>query len=205
MSLKKYLLASGLSTTLVLGACNDETSSEEEASDEEMAEDETTVDNTDSEDNSENGDTSYSGEYGDYDISGYDQVTIDADEAEVEEDPESEGEADSVEIALVEFEFTNNSDVPTSPSEAFGMDLAVRQIDDTGEMTLDNLTEDIPEDHEQAEAAKAAGELIDPGETVTAVVGYGPVDTDLETVLQNRENPADEENTETLDETIELQ
>lgn len=205
MSLKKYLLASGLSTTLVLGACNDDTSSEEEASDEEMAEDETTEDDADSEDNSENGDISYSGEHGDYDIAGYDQVTVEADEAEVEEDPESEGEADAVEIVLVEFEFTNNSDVPTSPSEAFGMDLAVRQIDDDGEMTLDNLTEDIPEDHEQAEAATTAGELIEPGETVTAVVGYGPVDTDLETVLQSRENPADDEDTEPLDETIEIQ
>jgi hypothetical protein len=191
MSLKKYLLASGLSTALVLGACNDEetTEAEDESID---AKEETDDGNGETE-----GDVSYSGEYGEYNITGYSQVSIESEDAEEEAGP--------TELVLVEFEFTNRSDVPTAPSEAFGMDLAVRQLTEDSETTLDNFTPDIPEDHERSDEATAAGELIEPEETVTAVVGYGPVDTSLETVLQSRESPMDDEDADTMDETIELQ
>lgn len=208
MSLKKYLLASGLSTALVLGACNGDT--EEDTSDEGTEED--AVDETEDEGNEEStetteegGDASYSGEYGDYSIIGYDQVAVEDAEAEEAAEEEEGEESGPTEIVLVEFEFTNNSDVPTSASEAFGMDLAVRQIAEAGESTLDNLTMDLPEDHEKSEEISASSELIEPGESVTAVVGYGPLDTSLETVLQSREDPMGESDSEPLDETIEIQ
>lgn len=47
--------------------------------------------------------------------------------------------------------------------------------------------------------------MIDPGESVTAIVAYGPLDPELETVLQSRENPMAEEDSEPLDHTIKLE
>lgn len=197
MSLKKYLLAGGLSTALVLGACNNDSASDDESADE--GTDETTEENG----SESNGTVSYTGEYGDYNVLSYDQVTVepdpDAEPAEGEEEPAP------TEIVLVEFEFTNNSDVATSPAEAFGLDFAVRQLADGSETTLDNLTMDVPEDNEHSDAITASGELVEPGESATAVVGYGPVDTSLETVLQSRENPMAEETSDPVDETIEIQ
>src|SRR5699024_5482121 len=80
----------------------------------------------------------------------------------------------------------------------FGLDLAVRQMAETGESTLENLTMDLPEDHESADLAAQSVELVEPGESATALVAYGPVDTSLETELQSR-------NDEELNETIELE
>ena len=139
----------------------------------------------------------------------FSQYTIEPEEVEEEtseEETEEGAEAPQpTEVVTIEFEFTNNSDVATAPQEAFGLDLAVRQIMEGGETTLENLTMDLPEDYEKSEEAAAAGEMIEPGETATAVVAYGPVDTELETVLQSRDNPMAEEEIEPLDYTIELE
>ncbi|SDK92754.1 hypothetical protein [Lacicoccus qingdaonensis] len=236
MSLKKYLLAGGLSTVLILGACNgDDTATEEEtddtateetddgaaddAADDEEEED--TTEDTDTEDDSSaddeeeeeegtddesadeesgDGEITYSGEYGDFTFASFEQYTLEPEEAEeeAEEEEEEEEEAEPTELVLVEYEFTNNSDVPTSPEEAFGLDLAVRQMAETGESTLENLTMDLPDDHESADLAAQSVELVEPGDSATALVAYGPVDTSLETVLQSR-------NDEELNETIELE
>lgn len=229
MSLKKYLLAGGLSTVLILGACNgDDTATEEETDDtateetddtatDDAADDEEEEDaeeDTDTEDDSSAGDEegtddesadgesgdgeiTYSGEYGDFTVASYEQYTLEPEEAE-EEAEEEEEEAEPSELVLIEYEFTNNSDVPTSPEEAFGLDLAVRQMAEAGESTLENLTMDLPDDHESADLAAQSVELVEPGESTTALVAYGPVDTSLETVLQSR-------NDEELNETIELE
>ena len=221
MSLKKYLLAGGLSTVLLLGACNgDDTSTEEETDDtateetddaatEDAADDEEEEEeDTDTEDDSSadeegtdgessDGEITYSGEYGDFTFASFEQYTLEPEEAEEEEEEEEEEEAGPTELVLAEFEFTNNSDVPTSPEEAFGLDLAIRQMAETGESTLENLTMDLPDDHEKADMASQSVELVEPGESATALVAYGPVDTSLETALQSR-------NDEELNETIEL-
>lgn len=228
MSLKKYLLAGGLSTVLILGACNgDDTATEEETDDsateetddtatddaaddeeEEDAEEDTdTEDDSSADDESADGESSdgeitYSGEYGDFTVASFEQYTLEPEEAEEEDDDEEEEEeeeeAEPTELVLIEYEFTNNSDVPTTPEEAFGLDLAVRQMAETGESTLENLTMDLPEDHENADLAAQSVELVEPGESATALVAYGPVDTSLETELQSR-------NDEELNETIELE
>src|SRR5699024_83993 len=200
MSLKKYLLAGGLSTVLILGACNgDDTATEEETDD--YATEET--DDTESADGeSSDGEITYSGEYGDFTVASFEQYTLEPEEAEEEDDDEEEEEeeeeAEPTELVLIEYEFTNNSDVPTTPEEAFGLDLAVRQMAETGESTLENLTMDLPEDHESADLAAQSVELVEPGESATALVAYGPVDTSLETELQSR-------NDEELNDTIELE
>ncbi|MCC4721450.1 DUF5067 domain-containing protein [Salinicoccus sp. RF5] len=223
MTLKKYLLAGGLSTALVLGACGGEGGSEEETSEEETVQEdsedtneEATTEEESSEasteesesDSSEDGEVTHSGEYGDYTVSEFGQYTIEPEESEEEttEEETEEGaeEPQPTEVVTIEFEFTNNSDVATAPQEAFGLDLAVRQIMEGGETTLENLTMDLPEDFEKSEEASAATEMIEPGETATAVLAYGPVDPELETVLQSRENPMAEEEIEPLDHTIEL-
>ena len=49
---------------------------------------------------------------------------------------------------------------------------------------------------------KAADELVEAGESATAVVVYGPLDPETETHLQARENPMEE--VEPLDETLDL-
>lgn len=221
MSLKKYLLAGGLSTVLLLGACNgDDTSTEEETDDaateetddsatDDTAEDTATEDDGSADDEEEeestdeesgDGEITYSGEYGEFTVASYEQYTLEPEEAEEEEEEEEGEEAEEAEptdLVLIEFEFTNNSDVPTSPEEAFGLDLAVRQMAEAGENTLENLTMDLPEDHEQADLIAESIELVEPGESATALVAYGPLDTSLETVIQSR-------NDEELDETLEL-
>lgn len=219
MSLKKYLLAGGLSTVLLLGACNgDDTSTEEETDDaateetddsatDDTAEDTATEDDGSADEEEEStdeesgdGEITYSGEYGEFTVASYEQYTLEPEEAEEEEEEEEGEEAEEAEptdLVLIEFEFTNNSDVPTSPEEAFGLDLAVRQMAEAGENTLENLTMDLPEDHEQADLIAESIELVEPGESATALVAYGPLDTSLETVIQSR-------NDEELDETLEL-
>jgi hypothetical protein len=220
MTLKKYLLAGGLSTVLVLGACGGDGGSEEETSEEETAQEDsenTSEDATAEEESteesdsgaSEDGEVTHSGEYGDYTVTEFGQYTIEPEESEEEttEEETEEGaeEPQPTEVVTIEFEFTNNSDVATAPQEAFGLDLAVRQIMEGGETTLENLTMDLPEDYEKSEEAAAASEMIEPGETATAVLAYGPVDPELETVLQSRDNPMAEEEIEPLDHTIELE
>lgn len=199
MSLRKYLLAGGLSTVLVLGACNGggDSAEEDDAAEEESAEEGTSGE--DSEGSGSGDELSFSGEYGDYTIAGFDQLTLEETGSGEEETEEGE-EAGPADVVMVEFEFTNNSDVPTSPEEAFGLDFAVRQLTEESEITLENLTMDLPDDHENSEEISAAGELLEQDESATAIVAYGPLDTGLETVLESRENPAlDDE----LDHTIE--
>ncbi|CAM4168583.1 hypothetical protein [Lacicoccus alkaliphilus] len=242
MSLKKYLLAGGLSTVLLLGACNgDDAATEEEADDaateetedtatedtaeDDAAEDADTEDEADTEDDAdEDADTEddaeddgtedteggegtgdeevyYSGEYGEFSIVSFGQHTLEPEDTDAEEEEaEEEGaeEAEPTELVLIEFVYTNNGDVPTSPEEAFGLELAVRHMTDDGEITLDNLTMDLPEDHEHADLVEASGELLEPGDSASAVVAYGPVDTSQELVIQSR-------NDDELDETIELE
>lgn len=221
MSLKKYLLAGGLSTVLLLGACNgDDTSTEEETDDaateetgetgedtgeEEEEEEEETEEETGSEDSADSesgsdGEITYSGEYGDFVVAGFEQYTLEPEEAEEEEEEEEEEaeEAEPTELVLIEFEYTNSGDVPTTPEEAFGLEMAVRQLAEGGDITLDNLTMDLPEEHEQSDLVDQSVELVEPGDSATALVAYGPVDTTLETVLQSR-------NDDSLNEPIELE
>ncbi|AKG74344.1 hypothetical protein [Salinicoccus halodurans] len=200
MSLKKYLLAGGLSTVLLLAACGGADSSEEDGTEENSGE-ETSEDSG----NDESTDVSYSGQYGEYNVLDFSQYSIEPPEGENEEETSEGEETGPTEVVVIEFEFTNNSDVATAPQEAFGLDLAVRQMDGDSEVPLDNLTMDLPEDYEKSEEATAATEMIDPGESATAVVAYGPLDPELETVLQSRENPMAEESSEPLDHTIELE
>lgn len=215
MSLKKYLLAGGLSTVLILGACGGDGSSEDEETDEGAATEENTSEDTGDEETTEEstdegsaeGEVSFSGETGDYTVSEFGQTIIEPTEEEIaaaEEDEEAE-EPTANEVVTIEFEFTNNSDVETSAQEGFGLDLAVRQLMEEGETTLDNLTMDLPDDYEKSDLVSAATEMIEPGESTTAVVAYGPLDPELETVLQSRENPMAEEESEPLDHTIELE
>src|SRR5699024_2349721 len=140
--------------------------------------------------------------YGDCNVVEFSQTTMEAPEGEETEDEEESGPTEAV---VIEFEFTNNSDVATSPQEAFGLDLAVRQMDGESEVPLENLTMDLPEDFEKSDEAGAAAEMVEPGESSTAVVAYGPLDPELETVLQSRENPMAEEDSDPLDHTIELE
>ena len=88
--------------------------------------------------------------------------------------------------------------MPTTPEEAFGLEMAVRQLAEGGDITLDNLTMDLPEEHEQSDLVDQSVELVEPGDSATALVAYGPVDTTLETVLQSR-------NDDSLNEPIELE
>ena len=223
MSLKKYLLAGGLSTVLLLGACNGDGTTEEETDDAATEETEdTATDDTTEEDAADEADTEedteeeaedteggegtgdeevyYSGEYGEFSIESFGQYTLEPEEAEEEEEEEAEEaeEAEPTELVLIEFVYTNNGDVPTSAEEAFGLELAVRHMTEEGEVTLDNLTMDLPEDHEHADLVEASTELLEPGESSSAVVAYGPVDTSQELVIQSR-------NDDELDETIELE
>ncbi|GAB3061715.1 DUF5067 domain-containing protein [Salinicoccus sesuvii] len=213
MSLRKYLLAGGLSTVLLLGACNENGDSEEESTEEETVEgedseeastEEEATENESTDDSTESDEVSFSGEYGDYNMTEFGQYTMEAEPSE-EETEEGAEEAGPTELVTIEFEFTNNSDVATSPQEAFGLDLAVRQMMEGGATTLENMTMDLPEDFEKSAEVDASSEMIESGETVTAVVAYGPVDPEVETVLQSRENPMADEEVEPLDYTIEME
>ena len=61
---------------------------------------------------------------------------------------------------------------------------------------------DLEDGSEFDEGKAASSELVDAGESSTAVVVYGPLDPEMDTHLQARENPLEE--TEELDETLEL-
>ena len=62
---------------------------------------------------------------------------------------------------------------------------------------------DLDDEGEFADGKAAASEMVEPGDSATAVVAYGPLDPELPTHLQARENPVEE--TETLDHEIELE
>src|SRR5699024_4728067 len=93
----------------------------------------------------------------------------------------------------------------TSPQEGFGLDLADRQLMEEGETTLENLTMDLPDDYDKADLVSTTTEMVEPGESATAVVAYGPLDPGLETVLQCSKNTMYEEDAEQIDHTIELE
>jgi len=207
MRLKTYLLTGGLSTVLFLGACGGNDSSEEETDEGAATEEDTTEEDTGEDSSSGEEDISYSGENGDYTVVEFGQATIEPTEEEIaaaEEDEEAEAPT-ADEVVTIEFEFTNNSDVETAPQEGSGLDLAVRQLMEEGETTLENLTMDLPDDYDKADLVSTTTEMVEPGESATAVVAYGPLDPELETVLQSRENPMSEEDAEQIDHTIELE
>lgn len=182
MQLKRTLFAGGLASMLLLAACNGE-STEEAGTEEETAE-ETSEDAL-----------TYSGVSGDYTFTNFTPVEIPATDAE--------GNETTVQAVAVEFEYTNTSERTSTPSEAFSLDMAIRQVSDTGDAPTENYTMDLDDEGEFADGKAAASEMVDPGDSATAVVAYGPLDPELPTHLQARENPVEE--TESLDHEIELE
>ncbi len=182
MQLKRTLFAGGLASMLLLAACNGE-STEEAGTEEETAE-ETSEDAL-----------TYSGVNGDYTFTNFTPVEIPATDAE--------GNETTVQAVAVEFEYTNTSERTSTPSEAFSLDMAIRQVSDTGDAPTENYTMDLDDEGEFADGKAAASEMVEPGDNATAVVAYGPLDPELPTHLQARENPVEE--TESLDHEIELE
>lgn len=182
MQLKRTLFAGGLASMLLLAACNGE-STEETGTEEETAE-ETSEDAL-----------TYSGVNGDYTFTNFTPVEIPATDAE--------GNETTVQAVAVEFEYTNTSERTSTPSEAFSLDMAIRQVSDTGDAPTENYTMDLDDEEEFADGKAAASEMVEPGDSATAVVAYGPLDPELPTHLQARENPVEE--TESLDHEIELE
>lgn len=182
MQLKRTLFAGGLASMLLLAACNGE-STEEAGTEEETAE-ETSEDAL-----------TYSGVNGDYTFTNFTPVEIPATDAE--------GNETTVQAVAVEFEYTNTSERTSTPSEAFSLDMAIRQVSDTGDAPTENYTMDLDDEGEFADGKTAASEMVEPGDSATAVVAYGPLDPELPTHLQARENPVEE--TESLDHEIELE
>lgn len=179
MDFRKPFIMGGMALTLALAACGNAT--EEQA------------DNEGTEENSEDS-LSYSGVNGDYTFNNFTVVEVPS--------TDEEGNETTVPAVAVEFDFENTSDSTATPSEAFSLDLAVRQLSDAGEAPTDNLTMDLEDGSEFDEGKAASSELVDSGESSTAVVVYGPLDPEMDTHLQARENPLEE--TEELDETLEL-
>ncbi|SDK78428.1 protein of unknown function [Jeotgalicoccus aerolatus] len=182
MQLKRTLFAGGLASMLLLAACNGE--SKEEAGTEEETAEETSEDAM-----------TYSGVNGDYTFTNFTPVEIPATDAE--------GNETTVQAVAVEFEYTNTSERTSTPSEAFSLDMAIRQVSDTGDAPTENYTMDLDDEGEFADGKAAASEMVEPGDSATAVVAYGPLDPELPTHLQARENPVEE--TESLDHEIELE
>ena len=117
MQLKRTLFAGGLASMLLLAACNGE-STEEAGTEEETAE-ETSEDAL-----------TYSGVNGDYTFTNFTPVEIPATDAE--------GNETTVQAVAVEFEYTNTSERTSTPSEAFSLDMAIRQVSDTGDAPTEN-------------------------------------------------------------------
>jgi hypothetical protein len=182
MQLKRTLFAGGLASMLLLAACNGEIT--EEAGTEEETAEETSEDAL-----------TYSGVNGDYTFTNFTPVEIPATDAE--------GNETTVQAVAVEFEYTNTSERTSTPSEAFSLDMAIRQVSDTGDAPTENYTMDLDDEGEFADGKAAASEMVEPGDSATAVVAYGPLDPELPTHLQARENPVEE--TESLDHEIELE
>lgn len=186
MQLKRMLFAGGFASMLLLAACNGDSTDEAGTAEETPAEETT--------DEAAEEELSYSGVNGDYTFTNFTPVEVPAVDAE--------GNDTTVQAVAVEFEFSNTSERAASPSEAFSLDLAVRQVSDEGEAPTENYTMDLEDDGEFADGKAAANELVEPGESATAVVAYGPLDPELATHLQARESPLEE--TESLDHEIEL-
>ncbi|MCK1976102.1 DUF5067 domain-containing protein [Jeotgalicoccus huakuii] len=180
MDFKKPFIMGGMALTLALAACGN-------ATDEEQA------DNEGTEEASEDS-LSYSGANGDYTFNNFTVVEVPS--------TDEEGNETSVPAVVVEFDFENTTDNAVTPSESFSLDLAIRQLSDAGEAPTDNLTMDLEDGSEFDEGKAASSELVDAGESSTAVVVYGPLDPEMDTHLQARENPLEE--TEELDETLDL-
>ena len=173
-----------MALTLALAACGNATE-EEDTSGESTEE---------SGEETSEGAVSFSGGNGDYTFNNFTVVEVPS--------TDEEGNETTVPAVAVEFDYENTSDMSTSPSEAFSLDLAIRQISDTGDAPTENLTMDLEEGGEFEEGTAAASELVESGESATAVIVYGPLDPEMPTHLQARENPLEE--TEELDEELDL-
>ena len=145
----KHLLAATAASTLLLTACNQDDSAEteepiENAETEEAKEAEATevkVSEDELKDSIE-----FDGEYGHYVITRIDTIDIPPTDLDKEAAEDAGEEASDSPAVVIEFDFTNKSNSPTSASEAFALDLAVRQFNESGMIPTDNLTLDIPED-----------------------------------------------------------
>jgi len=188
----KHLLAATAASTLLLTACNQDDSAEteepiENAETEEAKEAEATevkVSEDELKDSIE-----FDGEYGHYVITRIDTIDIPPTDLDKEAAEDAGEEATDSPAVVIEFDFTNKSNSPTSASEAFALDLAVRQFNESGMIPTDNLTLDIPEDSTYHENVNDASETVQTDESSKAVVAYGPIDSEENDInIQSRED-----------------
>lgn len=188
----KHLLAATAASTLLLTACNQDDSAEteepiENAETEEAKEAEATevkVSEDELKDSIE-----FDGEYGHYVITRIDTIDIPPTDLDKEAAEDAGEKATDSPAVVIEFDFTNKSNSPTSASEAFALDLAVRQFNESGMIPTDNLTLDIPEDSTYHENVNDASETVQTDESSKAVVAYGPIDSEENDInIQSRED-----------------
>ncbi|CAM3357239.1 DUF5067 domain-containing protein [Nosocomiicoccus ampullae] len=188
----KHLLAATAASTLLLTACNQDDSAEteepiENAETEEAKEAEATevkVSEDELKDSIE-----FDGEYGHYVITRIDTIDIPPTDLDKEAAEDAGEEASDSPAVVIEFDFTNKSNSPTSASEAFALDLAVRQFNESGMIPTDNLTLDIPEDSTYHKNVNDASETVQTDESSKAVVAYGPIDSEENDInIQSRED-----------------
>lgn len=188
----KHLLAATAASTLLLTACNQDDSAEteepiENAETEEAKEAEATevkVSEDELKDSIE-----FDGEYGHYVITRIDTIDIPPTDLDKEAAEDAGEEATDSPAVVIEFDFTNKSNSPTSASEAFALDLAVRQFNESGMIPTDNLTLDIPEGSTYHENVNDASETVQTDESSKAVVAYGPIDSEENDInIQSRED-----------------
>ena len=188
----KHLLAATAASTLLLTACNQDDSAEteepiENAETEEAKETEATevkVSEDELKDSIE-----FDGEYGHYVITRIDTIDIPPTDLDKEAAEDAGEEASDSPAVVIEFDFTNKSNSPTSASEAFALDLAVRQFNESGMIPTDNLTLDIPEDSTYHKNVNDASETVQTDESSKAVVAYGPIDSEENDInIQSRED-----------------
>ncbi|CAD2078376.1 hypothetical protein GCM10007358_00440 [Phocicoccus schoeneichii] len=186
MDFKRFIITTGLASTLVLTACN---SADEDTKTEDKTEEVSKEADTSEVSVGEEVELSFEGEYGTYDFSKFETLEIPAtDEAKSAAKEAGEEEPGPTKVVVAEFEYTNKSTIPTSASEAFGLDFAVRQVSEEGVNPTDNMTLDVPEDSEYADMIADSSEtMIKEGEKVKAFAAYGPIDDELETHLQSRD------------------
>ena len=188
----KHLLAATAASTLLLTACNQDDSAEteepiENAETEEAKEAEATevkVSEDELKDSIE-----FDGEYGHYVITRIDTIDIPPTDLDKEAAEDAGEEASDSPAVVIEFDFTNKSNSPTSASEAFALDLAVRQFNESGMIPTDNLTLDITEDSTYHKNVNDASETVQTDESSKAVVAYGPIDSEENDInIQSRED-----------------
>lgn len=188
----KHLLVATAASTLLLTACNQDDSAEteepiENAETEEAKEAEATevkVSENELKDSIE-----FDGEYGHYVITRIDTIDIPPTDLDKEAAEDAGEEASDSPAVVIEFDFTNKSNSPTSASEAFALDLAVRQFNESGMIPTDNLTLDIPEDSTYHKNVNDASETVQTDESSKAVVAYGPIDSEENDInIQSRED-----------------